>query len=132
MSRILPTEEMESAIRLVSDYPAAVWVLKADHLAEIANFCMDLGEPYDRVAALCMKEFHERREGQRTPERHLAKIFRPADPAESLCSSTPASASAASTGRGPDPAAPRQLSGLWTAQGPRGTSNSKGVENAKH
>jgi hypothetical protein len=121
---------MESAIRLVSDYPAAVWVFKADHLAEIANFCMDLGAPYDRVAYLCSKEFHERREGQRTPKRHLATIFRPTDPAESLCSSTPSSESAASTGRDPDPVAPRHLSGLRTAQGPRGTGNSKGVENA--
>lgn len=108
MPRTLPTDEIQSAVRLVRDYPACVWLFKADHLSEIANWCMDQGKEYDDVAYRCSREFHDRLEGRNAPVAGSRSMFRPADPDQGICASDPAGSSeGARTGSNPDPIAPR-------------------------
>jgi hypothetical protein len=71
----LPTEELESAIRLVQDYPAAVWIFQADHLQAIADYAEETGAL--RVSALCSGEIAYRASGP--SPRQFSVFGQPAD-----------------------------------------------------
>lgn len=109
----LPTEEVESAIRIIADYPGTVWVFHVNHLTTLRaailaarNAGRAVTTPLhdDRVLTCIQNELSERAQPSRSA---VFRPFVPQDPVDTLCASHAASESREHTGRGPDPAAPR-------------------------